>query len=66
MSSAWATVTASIISLVGSIILVFLNRLRKENKEDHGVVTKALDNLHEDMKNIETKLDNHISWHLKK
>lgn len=66
MTNAWATVIASIVGAVGSIILYFLNRLRKENKEDHNSVSQALQILHEDVKDVSKKIDGHIDWHLTK
>lgn len=66
MSNAWATVIASIVGVGGSVIVAFLNKLRKENRQDHAVVAQRLDYLHDDMKTIEKKLDNHINWHLDK
>lgn len=66
MSNAWATVVASIIGVTGSVLLFFLSKLRKENKTDHAAVMQSVSILHDDMKAISHKLDNHIDWHLKK
>lgn len=66
MTSAWATVTASIIGVIGSIILFFLNKLRKENRDDHNMVSQAIKHLHDDVKEVSQKVDNHIDWHLTK
>lgn len=57
---------ASIITGIFSVLVALIQKSRKENKEDHNLVYNSLTELKEDMKTVETKLDNHIDWHLKK
>lgn len=57
---------ASIITGIFSVLVALIQKSRKENKEDHNLVYNSLTELKEDMKVVETKLDNHIDWHLKK
>lgn len=64
---------ASIASLIGvviagifSVLVSLIQKTRKENKEDHNLVYESLQNLHEDVRSVGDKLDNHIDWHLKK
>lgn len=66
MNDAWASIIVAIIGLLGSILMFVLTKLRKENKEDHNYVRNALENLHDDVKEVGNKIDNHIDWHLKK
>lgn len=66
MTDAVASIVVALIGVVGSVLMWFLSRLRKENKEDHGYVKNALETLHEDVKEVGRKIDNHIDWHLKK
>lgn len=66
MTDAWASIIVAIIGVLGSFLMFFLTKLRKENREDHNFVRDALENLHEDVKEVGKKIDNHIDWHLKK
>lgn len=66
MSDAWASIIVAIIGVLGSILMFFMSKLRKENKEDHNYVREALEILHDDVKEVGKKIDNHIDWHLKK
>lgn len=66
MTDAWASIIVSIIGLSGSILIFILNKFRKENRNDHNEVRDILNILHEDIKEVGNKVDNHIDWHLKK
>lgn len=66
MSQAWASIIVALIGLLGSVLMFFLNKFRKENRDDHNHVTTLLGHLHEDVKKVDEKLSNHIDWHLKK
>lgn len=66
MSDAWASIIVSLIGVSGSVLLLFLSKLRKENKDDHNKVTSLLTILHDDVKEVDKKIDNHIDWHLNK
>lgn len=47
-------------------MVALFNSLRRENREDHNVVRSKLEELKGDVKDIDNKLDDHISWHLDK
>jgi uncharacterized membrane-anchored protein YhcB (DUF1043 family) len=64
MNEAWAAIIVALIGLVGGIITVLLQKTRNENKNDHAYVVTRLEELHEDVKDVGKKVDNHISWHL--
>ena len=66
MSDAWASIIVALIGVSGSVLLLFLSKLRKENRDDHDKVTTLLGMLHDDVKQVDEKIDNHIDWHLKK
>lgn len=66
MTDAVASIVVAVIGVVGSVLMWFLSRLRKENRKDHDYVKDALETLHEDVKEVGRKIDNHIDWHLKK
>jgi len=62
----------ALIGVVGSIIVVLVEKGRKENTRDHAVVankletiTYVLENIDEDVAHIEAKLDDHLSDHVK-
>jgi hypothetical protein len=64
-------ITVALIGLVGSILVVLIEKGRKENARDHGIVAEHLqkveinlNHLDEDLAHIESKLDNHIHDHL--
>lgn len=64
MTEAWAAIIVALIGLVGGIITVLLQKTRNENKNDHAYVVTRLEELHDDVKEVGKKVDNHISWHL--
>jgi Flp pilus assembly protein TadB len=53
-----AVIVASI-GAIGVVLAALIQSVRKENKKDHGIVAQSLDR-------IESKIDNHIDWHLEK
>ena len=63
-------VIVALIGVVGSVLVVLVERGRKENARDHGIVADKLDqieqvlyNIDEDVLHIEVKLDNHLEDH---
>lgn len=61
-----AGVLGVIIAGIFSVLVALIQKTRKENKEDHNMVYESLQNLHDDVRSVGEKLDNHIDWHLKK
>lgn len=55
-----AAVLAVILAVLapGGLLVVLLERLRRENHRDHGTVHQKLDRITE-------RIDDHIEWHLK-
>ena len=51
-------VTVAVIGAVGTVLAALVQSMRKENRDDHAVVADSLNR-------IETKIDGHISDHLK-
>jgi uncharacterized protein involved in cysteine biosynthesis len=66
MDSAIAAIIVALITTVGTVMVALFNSLIKENREDHNVVRDKLQELKDDVKHIDDKLDDHISWHLDK
>ena len=61
-------VLVAVITAVGGVLTVLVQKSRKENQEDHGAVMEKLIDLHKDVhhveveiNNIDTKLDEHIA-----
>ena len=61
----WGIVVAALITAVGGVMTTLMLVMRKENTQDHAKVVDALEVLIGNVKNIGTKLDGHIDWHLK-
>jgi len=58
-------VYAALVTTLGAILIALLQKLHKENKQDHGAVTEMIKLLHFDVTVIDQKLDHHIDDHLK-
>ena len=56
-------IVVAIISLVGGVIVALIQQSRKENKQDHNVVSSLIKQVHKDVVNVENKLDSHIKEH---
>ena len=61
----------ALIGVVGSVLVVLIEKGRKENARDHGIVAEklevikgALEDIDSDVAHIESKLDNHLSDHV--
>lgn len=61
-----ASIVGVIIAGVFSVLVALIQKTRRENKQDHNLVYDSIQNLHEDVRAVGEKLDNHIDWHLKK
>jgi low affinity Fe/Cu permease len=57
MDSGWATVVAAAITAVGGVMVVLLQKARKENKRDHEVVQGILRMMYRGMQRTEDKVD---------
>ena len=64
-------VIVALIGVVGSVLVVLVEKGRKENARDHGIVADkleiirgAIEDIDSDVAHIESKLDNHLSDHL--
>ena len=69
MSDAWAIVIAALITALGGIgatMLTSFKKMRKENRDDHGMVMKKLDSVQDGIDSVSERLDSHIDWHLRK
>lgn len=79
MDPATASIIVAAIAALGSIIGILLNKtrhdiistkkeaevMRKENKEDHAIVSNLLNKVIHDVHKVDQKLDSHIETHHK-
>jgi len=63
-------IIVALIGVVGSVLVVLVERGRKENARDHGIVADklemikyALEDIDSDVAHIENKIDNHLDDH---
>jgi len=59
-------ISVAIITGIFSVLVTLIQKARRENKSDHNMVYESLQDLKTDVRDVGTKLDNHIGWHLKK
>jgi len=68
MDAGLATVLAAAVATFGGMIIAImqLKGFREENREDHAVVQKRLDNLIDMVAKQGAKLTSHLDWHITK
>jgi len=74
MTDAWALIIATLITTLAGAIgagIKQLKELRKENRNDHGMVMlhlktvrRSVENVGDKVQSVSERLDNHIDWHL--
>ncbi len=57
-------VVVAVISAVGVVIAALIGSLKRENREDHALVTDQIRAVHKTVIRLGDKLDKHIDWHL--
>jgi hypothetical protein len=57
-------VVVAVISAVGVIIAALIGSLKRENRQDHALVTEQIRSVHKTVIRLGDKLDKHIDWHL--
>ena len=64
-------IIVALIGIVGSVLVVLVEKSRKENSRDHGIVADklemikgAIQDIDDDVAHIEFKLDNHLEGHV--
>jgi len=68
MDAGLAVVFAAVVAALGGIIvaIIEMRNLAKENRKDHAIVQKRLDNLIDMVGKQGAKLTSHLDWHLTK
>ena len=68
MDAGYATVLAAAVASFGAIVVAImqLKGFREENRADHAVVQKRLDNLIDMVGKQGARLTSHLDWHLTK
>jgi hypothetical protein len=59
------SIVVALVAGIFSVLVTLIQKTRKENKNDHNMVYDSLLELKSDVKEVGTKLDGHIDWHLK-
>jgi hypothetical protein len=59
-----SSIVVAVITTVGGIIAALIMSLKKENREDHALVTEQIRSVHKTVIRLGDKLDKHIDWHL--
>ena len=57
MDGGWALVLSAVVTAVGGIVVTVISQFRKENREDHAVVSGMLQHIYKSEKGVETKVD---------
>lgn len=55
-----------VVAIIGGPMVVVLQKLRKENTEQHAEARVLLNVVADKVDKVDGKLDNHIDWHLAK
>lgn len=61
-----AAIVVAVITAVGGVMVAFVNRGRKENKGDHALVMKRLDDVANTVDSLSKLTVNHLKWHQRK
>ena len=68
MDGGWALILSAVVTAVGGIVVTVISQFRKENREDHAVVSGMLQHIYKSVKGVETKVDkveNKLNDHIK-
>ena len=65
-------IIVALIGVVGTVLAIMVEKGRKENSRDHGIVAdkletikSAIEDIDTDVAHIEAKIDNHLDDHVK-
>jgi hypothetical protein len=61
----WAAIIIAVLAPSG-VLVTLIERTRKENNRDHDRNSNLLRTIDSKVDKIDTRLDNHIEWHLEK
>ena len=57
MDGGWALILSAVVTAVGGIVVTVISQFRKENREDHAVVSGMLQHIYKSVKGVEVKVD---------
>lgn len=60
-----AAIVVAVITAVGGVMVAFVNRGRRENKDDHAHVMKRLEDVAETVNTLSKLTVGHLKWHQK-
>lgn len=52
MDMGTASIIAASVTAVGTVIVAYLNKVHKDNRKDHAYVSKSIDTMHSDLRDI--------------
>lgn len=57
MDGGWALILSAVVTAVGGVIVAVIAQFRKENREDHAVVSGMLQHVFSSVNRVEHKVD---------
>lgn len=60
-----SAIIVAVITAVGGVVVAFVNRGRKENKDDHDKVMKRLEEVANEVGSLSKITVGHLKWHSK-
>ena len=46
------------------VIVALINKFRRDNHDDHEIVMDTLKQVHQEVRDVNGKIDRHIEWHV--
>lgn len=63
MTAANASIVVAVITMIGGIIVAFIQAARKENHADHAVVQKQLNLIFKAVNKVDERVEQHLDDH---
>jgi len=63
MDQGLAAVIVGLLTAVGGIIVALIQRARKENRDDHAMVSQQIAHVFRSLTRVEDLMQGHIRWH---
>ena len=57
-------ITLILVALIGGPLMLILSRLDRSNKSQHDEISKKIDRITIDIKDVRKELHEHVNWHL--
>jgi len=63
MDQGLAAVIVGLLTAVGGIIVALIQRARRENRDDHAIVSQQIAHVFRSLTRVEDLMHGHIRWH---